>query len=106
MIFNRTIYAIGGMAFAYILSVISLNVSKSLAESRKPKFLVNIFIFIYYFSSIFSLFVGLFMHYQIENQADICKREFDKEREDLQQQISSLSIEIADLRLNHSSEIH
>lgn len=105
MIFSRLFFAVGCMCVSYILSVISLDFAKSFSSSRKPKALVSLFVFVNHFTSVASLFVGLFMHYHIERQVNFQRGAFDKEKQDLQQQIASLSIEIANLRLKQSNNI-
>jgi cell division protein FtsB len=74
MILNRLIYAIGVMASAYILSRLAHSLAESLSESRRFPFIVKILTAIYYFSSLASLFFGLFMYYQQEHTENLQKR--------------------------------
>ena len=69
MILERLIAALGAMTLAYMLSELSINLARKLDRSGKAKFLVQIFVFIHFFASIASLFVGLFMHYRDERAA-------------------------------------
>lgn len=100
--FNRLVLAIGGMTLSYIISVISMNLYKSLEQTGKHLFFVKLFVFIHFISSMASLFVGLFFHYFVEYEKDLSSQvltlEFNKTRSDLLSQIRSLSEENDDLR--------
>ena len=61
------------MALAYILSRLSLTVAKKLEQSGKFTFFVKVLIVIHYFSSVASLFIGLFMHHQEEHVDNLQK---------------------------------
>ena len=67
MILERLIAARGAMALAYMLSELSMNLARKLDRSGKAKFLVQVLVFVHFFASIASLFVGLFMYYQNEH---------------------------------------
>lgn len=67
MIMERAAAALGAMAFAYILSEVSANLARKLDQSGKAKFLIKILVLVHLASSLASLFVGLFMHYQNEH---------------------------------------
>lgn len=67
MIFLRIAEAIGVMVLFYILSQISYIFAKKLDHFRKLRFLVYFLLFIHYFATIGSLFIGLFMFYKEQN---------------------------------------
>ena len=69
MILERLIAALGVMTLAYVLSELSMNLARKLDQSGKAKFLVQVLVFIHFFASIASLFVGLFMYYRNERAA-------------------------------------
>lgn len=67
MFWNQLFIALGAMTFAYALSEVSLTAAKKLEQSGKLRFILHFLLLIHYFSSISSLFVGLFMYYQKED---------------------------------------
>ena len=74
MFWNRLFYAAGIMFCAYVLSKAMLSAAKKIEPYSKLRFLMNVFIFIHYISSVASLFIGLFMHFQEEHYNDLQKR--------------------------------
>lgn len=82
MIFEGLIAALGAMTLAYMLSELSMNLARKLDRSGKTKFLVQILVFIHFFASIASLFVGLFMHYRNERAAAPAQKNVPGSRSD------------------------
>lgn len=66
MIWHRLIYAIGTMATAWIISQLSLAAANKLEKTGKFIFIVKFLAVIYYFSSLASLFFGLYSHFAQE----------------------------------------
>lgn len=111
MIFNRFLLAIGGMTLSYVVSVLSLDISKSIEKTGRFHFLLKIFVFIHFISSMTSLFVGAFFSFYTKCEKDSAIQESAneyKEKESvLQSQIHSLSEENIILRsqLQHAKSI-
>lgn len=82
MILERLIAALGAMTLAYMLSELSMNLARKLDRSGKAKFLVQILVFIHFFASIASLFVGLFMHYRNERATAPAQKNASKSESD------------------------
>ena len=74
MFFERLFYAIGVMAFAYVLSELSLLALEKVEQSGKFKFLSMVLAVVHWFSSMASLFFGLFMYYQKEHAGGLQQR--------------------------------
>lgn len=103
MFFNRFFVAIGCMTLSYVISVISLNISKSIEKTGRFQFLLKFFIFIHFIFGMASLFVGFFFSYTLQFEKDSAvinlKKEHEEKETSLQSQIESLSADNADLRL-------
>lgn len=108
MIFNRFLLAIGFMTLSYVISVLSLDISKSLEKTGRFQFLLKFFIFFHFIFGMTSLFVGFFFSYTLQFEKDSAIMNLKKEQEEkessLQSQIESLSADNADLRLRLGRE--
>lgn len=71
MILLRLIEVLGCMTLAFILSELSMNFAEKLEQSGKAKFLIPVLVFVHFFASFASLFVGLFMYYQNEQTQNL-----------------------------------
>lgn len=106
MILERLIAALGAMTLAYMLSELSMNLARKLDRSGKAKFLVQILVFIHFFASIASLFVGLFMYYQSEH-TKVLQRTVDEltaSQENAQARVDCLASENEQLKRKLGSE--
>lgn len=95
MILHQLIYAVGIMTLAYMLSETSLALAKKLEKANNAKFIIKLLVVIHFFSSLCSLFVGLFMHYSKEHTDQLQKtiEDLTKSQHDLKVKSEALSCE-------------
>ena len=106
MFWERLVFAIGAMSFAYVLSESTGYAVKKLDQYGKFKLLIYILFIIHYFSAMASLFVGLFMHLQKENTEALHRRieDLNQSLRKAQSQIESLKEQIENERYIHYDE--
>lgn len=106
MFWHRLFYAIGVMFCAYVLSKGVLSVARRLEPYGNLRFLMNVFIFLYYISSVASLFIGLFMYFQEEHSNNLQKHIDDLTaiQHDYKEKVTFLEEETKQLRYQLSAE--